>query len=143
MKLEKTEHKAWIIFALVGTAIFIANVVMLIMPYTIKNKVETTGVISSIKHDQAAHSDDMPIVTVTYTVDGEEKETILSYYSSKFYEGKQLTIYYDKNNPNKIHAKVESTLAYGFLGFGVLSSVVGYSQLVRKARKKRLAENLK
>ena len=113
------------------------------MPYTIKNKVETTGVISNIRRNQSAHSDDMPIVTVTYTVDGEEKETILNYYSTRFYEGKQLTIYYDKNNPNKIHAKESSILAYGFLGFGVLLSVIGYSQLIRKARKKRLVENLK
>lgn len=143
MKLEKTENMAWIIFALVGTAFFIASIIMLIMPYTIKNKVETTGVISNIRRNQSAHSDDMPIVTVTYTVDGEEKETILNYYSTRFYEGKQLTIYYDKNNPNKIHAKESSILAYGFLGFGVLLSVIGYSQLIRKARKKRLVENLK
>lgn len=145
MKEEKTEKFLWKLFTFIGVVFLIIGLGVLIMPYTVRNKVETTGVISSIKYksNQLAHEEDMPSVTVTYIVDGKEYESVLNYYSSNFYEGKQLKIYYDQNNPQKIHAKAESSLAYIFLGLGAVFAGIGGSGIVIKSKKQKQINYLK
>ncbi|MDO4341168.1 MAG: DUF3592 domain-containing protein [bacterium] len=145
MKEEKTEKFLWKLFTFIGVVFLIIGLGVLIMPFTIKNKVETTGVISSInyKYDESSRKEDMPDVRVSYIVDGQEYETALSYYSSTFYEGKQLKIYYDQNNPQKIHAKAESSLAYIFLGLGAVFAGIGGSGIVIKSKKQKQINYLK
>lgn len=145
MKEEKTEKFLWKLFTFIGIVFIIIGIGVLIMPFTIKNKVETTGVISSInyKYDETSRKEDMPDVRVSYIVDGQEYETALSYYSSTFYEGKQLKIYYDKNNPQKIYAKAESSLAYIFLGLGAVFAGIGGSGIVIKSKKQKQINYLK
>lgn len=57
---------------------------------------------------------------VSYNVDGRTYESELSGYSSSFYKGKEINIYYDKSNPTKIGMRSLDLLFLMFPGFGLI-----------------------
>ena len=80
---------------------------------------------------------------VSYNVDGRTYESELNGYSSSFYEGKEINIYYDKNNPNKIGMKSLDLLFLMFPGFGLIFFAIGGTGLLIKSKNKKLETSLK
>ena len=75
--------------------------------------------------------------------DGRTYESELNGYSSSFYEGKKINIYYDKNNPNKIGMKSLDFIFLMFPGFGLIFLSIGGTGLLLKNRNKKLEKSLK
>ena len=99
MKNNKFEKLLFSIFLLIGIIGFVVGIIVCINAFNNNNKVVTKGTITKIdvyKGNDGKRSYD---VYVSYDVNGEEYESQLSGYSSSFYEGETLEIYYYKNNP--------------------------------------------
>lgn len=75
-----------------------------------KNTVDTIETITSISASRNSNSDTYHIVYVTYNVLGNTYESQLNDYSSNFYEGKTIDIYYDQNDIKKYIIDVSSIL---------------------------------
>lgn len=105
MKERKLENLIWIIFAGIGAIFVVIGFVMFDNIFTYTNKVDTVGTITEISPYRNTNHDRDYRVYVSYTAEGKEYESILGGYSSSFYEGKEIEIYYDKDNPNEIGAK--------------------------------------
>ena len=142
MKENKIENLIWILFASVGAIFVIIGFVVSLNIFNDKNKVNTVGTIteiSSYSRDDNRNHD----VYVSYIVDGKEYESRLYSYSSSFYEGKKINIYYDKENPNKIGVKSLDWLFLIFPGIGLIFLIIGGTGILIKKNKKKLEKKLK
>ena len=101
MKGNNFDNLIWIIFANLGIIIIIVGVIVKNTIYNYDNKIETTGIITEISYHRDIDDNREYDVYVSYTVEGKKYETKLNGYSSNFYEGKEIKIYYDKDNPIK------------------------------------------
>lgn len=66
-----------------------------------KNYVETTAVITEIRTNRAGSDEDHDVF-VAYTVDGQEYNALSDTYSSSYFEGKEIKIYYNPDDPSVI-----------------------------------------
>lgn len=80
---------------------------------------------------------------VTYSVDGKKYESKLNGYSASFYEGKEIEIYYDKENPSKIGVKSLDLLFLIFPGIGLIFFIIGGTGIIIKIKRIKLEKNLK
>lgn len=67
----------------------------------VKTAKYTKGEIKEIITTRDSDGDASHDVYVKYIVDGEEYEVKSNYYTSSMYVGKEIGVYYDKNNPHK------------------------------------------
>lgn len=142
MKDNKKETLMWIIFAIVG-AIFVAvGLILFGSVFNSANKVETTGIITRISLSGSSENESYKVY-VSYVVKGDEYESILNGYSSSFYEGKEVEIYYDKDNPNKIGMKSLDLLILIVPGIGLIFLIIGGTGILLKVSKKKLEKRLK
>lgn len=142
MKDNKKETLMWIIFAIVG-AIFVAvGLILFGSVFNSANKVETTGIITRISLSGSSENESYKVY-VSYVVKGDEYESILNGYSSSFYEGKEVEIYYDKDNPNKIGMKSLDLLILIVPGIGLIFLIIGGTGILLKVSKKKLENRLK
>jgi len=143
MKLNKVENLIWIIFASVGTIFVLIGVVICMSIFDYDNKIDTTGTITKISSYRDTDGDRNYVVYVSYSVNGREYEAKLNSYSSSFYEGKEIEIYYDKGNPNKIGVKSLDLIFLIFPGIGLIFAIIGWTGIVVKIRGKKLEKELK
>lgn len=143
MKERKLENLIWIIFAGIGAIFVVIGFVMFDSIFTYTNKVDTVGTITEISPYRNTNHDRDYKVYVSYTVEGKEYESVLGGYSSGFYEGKEIEIYYDKDNPNKIGAKSLDLLFLIFPGIGMIFLVIGGIGILVKIAKRRSEKRLK
>ncbi len=139
MKENKIEKLIFIVFAAIGTLFLIIGLPTSINRFNYKNKIETIGTISEISNDR----NDNYKVYVSYKVDNENFESRLNAYSESFYEGKEINIYYDKNNPSLIGMKSMDLLFLIFPGIGLIFLIIGVIGLFIKLRKKSNVQKLK
>lgn len=137
MKESKVESLIWIIFATIGGIFVILGLTLFGSIFNYTNKIDTTGTITEI----SSYRDNK--VYVSYTVDGKEYESMLSGYSSNFYEGKEIKIYYDKDNPNKIGMKSLDLLFLIFPGIGLIFLIIGGTGILVKTNKTKLEKRLR
>ena len=111
MKENKVENLIWIIFAIIGAILVVIGFILFGSVFNYNNKIETTGIITEIWSSRDSDNNRNHKVYVSYVAEGNEYESTLNGYSSSFYEGKEIEIYYDKDNPNKriIPAKAFAT----------------------------------
>lgn len=149
MKKNKLENLIWIIFASIGAIFVVIGLVTFRNVFNYSNKVDTVGTITEISSDRNTNYNRNTNrnrnykVYVSYTVEGEEYESILNSYSSSFYEGKEIEIYYDKDNPSKIGVK---SLDLAFLivpGIGLIFLIIGGTGILVKINKGKLEKKLK
>ena len=143
MKKNSNETMVSIIFTFIGSIFFVIGVVMCVSTFTQKGKVETTGVITRIESYRDSDGDTNYDVFVSYDVNGREYVSELSSYSSSFYEGKEIDIYYLESNPSKIGSSSMDLLLLIFPSIGLVCMLVGLSFQFVKLRKKRLLKKLK
>ncbi len=142
MKDNKKETLMWTIFAIIG-AIFVAvGLILFESVFNSANKVETTGIITRISLSGSSENESYKVY-VSYVVKGDEYESILNGYSSSFYEGKEVEIYYDKDNPNKIGMKSLNLLILIVPGIGLIFLIIGGTGILLKVSKKKLENRLK
>lgn len=142
MKDNKKETLMWTIFAIIG-AIFVAvGLILFESVFNSANKVETTGIITRISLSGSSENESYKVY-VSYVVKGDEYESILNGYSSSFYEGKEVEIYYDKDNPNKIGMKSLDLLILIVPGIGLIFLIIGGTGILLKVSKKKLENRLK
>ena len=145
MKENKTESLIWIIFAIVGAIFVIIGLAVLKNTLNYEDKVDTKGTITEIYSYRDSTGDEEHEVYVSYTAGGKRYKSKLSGYSSSFYEGKEIDIYYDKDNPNNIGVKSLDKLFLIFPGIGMIFVIMGVSGIVIKIKndikEKSLKEN--
>ena len=144
MKENKIENFVWIMFASIGAIFFILGLVVCGSIFDYENKVDTVGTITkiSIYYSNDIH-DKKYEVYISYIVDGKKYESMINSYSSSFYEGKEINIYYDKNNPSKIGVKSLDLLFLIFPGAGLISLIVGATGILVKIKNRKLEKYLK
>ncbi len=143
MKQNKIENLVWCIFLCIGLSFVLIGTIICLNIFNYKNKAETTGIITEISYYQYGRKNGKYDVYVSYEVDGKKYESKLNSYSSSFYEGKEINIYYDKDNPNKIGVKSLDLLFLMFPGFGLIFAIIGGTGIIVKIKKKKTEEKLK
>ena len=143
MKENKLENLIWVIFASIGAIFVIIGLVVFGSVFNYENKVDTVGTITEISSYRSTNHNRNHEVYVSYTVEGKEYKSKLNSYSSSFYEGKEIDIYYDKDNPNKIGVKSLDLLFLIFPGIGLIFLIIGGTGILIKINKKKSEENLK
>jgi len=89
------------VMLLAAAAAVVIGIVMLLTRPTMRGYVKTEAVITDIEYYY--HGDDTDHdVLVAYEVDGEGYSSLLNFYSSSFYVGKVITVYYDPANPSHV-----------------------------------------
>lgn len=143
MSGNRVENLAWIIFTIVGTVFVAIGIILFGSVFNYTNKIETTGIITEIWSSRDSDNNRNHKVYVSYVAEGNEYESTLNGYSSSFYEGKEIEIYYDKDNPNKIGMKSLDLLFLLFPGLGLISLIIGVTGISSKARGKKSEKRLK
>lgn len=143
MKENKLGNLIWIIFTGIGVIFFIIGLFVVVNVFNYENKVDTVGTITEISSYRSTNHNIKHEVYVSYTVEGKEYESILNSYSSGFYKGKEIEIYYDKDNPNKIGVKSLDFLFLIFPGMGLIFLITGGTGILVKNNKRRLEKGLK
>ena len=143
MKENKSENLLWIIFTIMGAVFILIGLTIVGNVFDYGNKENTVGIITEISTYRGTNDDKNYKVYVSYNVDGRMYESELNGYSSDFYEGKEINIYYDKNNPNKIGMKSLDLLLLMFPGFGIIFFTIGVTGFLIKSRNKKLEKFLK
>lgn len=144
MKENKIENLIWTIFASIGAIFVIIGLAVFGSIFNYENKVDTVGTITGISsYYSGTNHNRNHEVYVSYTVDGKEYESRLNSYSSSFYEGKEIDIYYDKDNPNKIGVKSLDLLFLIFPGIGLIFFIIGGTGILVKINKRKSEKKLK
>ena len=143
MKESKLENLIWIVFTIIGITFTIIGLVVSVNVFNYTNKVDTIGVITEISSYKNADNERKREVYVSYTVEGKKYESIINVYFSSFYKGKEVKIYYDKDNPNKIGMKSGDLIFLIFPGMGLIFLIIGGTGILVKINKKRLERRLK
>lgn len=138
MKKNKLEYLIWTIFATIGIIFVLIGAFLFTNVFNYKNKIETIGTITKI-----TYGDDNKEVIVSYNANGKNYESTLNGYLSSFYEGKDINIYYDKENPNKIGMKQLDLLFLIFPGIGLVFLIIGSTGIIIKINKKKQEQKLK
>lgn len=143
MSGNRVENLAWLIFTIVGTVFVAIGIILFGSVFNYTNKIETTGIITEIWSSRDSDNNRNHKVYVSYVAEGNEYESTLNGYSSSFYEGKEIEIYYDKDNPNKIGMKSLDLLILIVPGIGLIFLIIGGTGILVKVNKKKLEKRLR
>ncbi len=150
MKLKKINVFGIVgaIFGSVGIIMFIVSMFIMVRHVRFnKSNPATEAVITSIERSYTGKRNNRKTthkVYVSYTVDGEEYETLLGYYTRSMKSGDTVTVHYQESDPNKIMVKnytVEYILIPLSAFFLILDVGIFTVSLKRKKREKYLREN--
>lgn len=133
------ENLAWIVFAFFAVIFFTLGILLQHLNDELaRNKVETTATIVDITSNGDDHD-----VRVSYVVDNVLYHVPLNSYSSSYYIGQEITVYYDKTNPSRLVSITPSFVIYAFYGIGGAFVIATGMFIYSKYRKKRLIVTLK
>lgn len=136
--LNKKINRLYIAFLIIGITITSIGLYTSVIMLDNSNKVDTIGTITSI----ISTSSDTPDVYVTYNVDGKRYTSVMSGYSSTFYEGKKIDIYYMKNDPNIIGSKKLELLLLLIPFMGLIFLLIGGINIFKIISNKKKKERL-
>ena len=143
MKTNKNEYILLGFFALFGIIFIIIGIFLCVDVLNYENKEETIGVIEQISFHNENDGNTTYDIYVSYTIDQKDYQSVMHNYSSDFYEGKKITIYYDKDNPEMIGIKSLDLLVLIFPGLGLIFFSIGGIGLYRKFHRKKTTKKLK
>ena len=136
--LNKKINRLYIAFLIIGIIITSIGLYTSIKMLDNSNKEDTIGTITSI----VSTSSDTPNVYVTYDVDGRSYTSVINGYSSSFYEGKKIDIYYMKNDPNTIGSKKLELLLLLIPFMGLIFLLIGGINIFKVISNKKKKERL-
>ncbi|HOM02353.1 MAG TPA: DUF3592 domain-containing protein [Acetivibrio sp.] len=132
-----------IIFAAVGLIPTIIGVILGINHFNfLKSAVKTTAVITKIDSYRDFDGDRHYNVQIKYFVEGEEYYDTLGYYSSGMREGKEITVYYDPDNPENVQSTGSMISDIVLVVIGLIFTAIGVSFIISQVNKSRLRERL-
>ena len=135
---------AGIILWFIGIPFLVMGVLMGIQEKNFQeNAVEVNGIIDTIAIDR--HGDDTDYdVFVSYNFEGEDYSNVrLNAYSSSMYEGEEITLLLNPDNPREVQAEnVGIILTAVFGGIGVLIFLIGLILLIISSIRSRRNKNL-
>ena len=140
MKNRFLDNIVWIILLFIGSLYLIISCILYTtgtIPF--QNREKAAAIITSIEE---MDEDDYKIL-VSYVIDGNIYNSKLNTYSSSYYEGKEITIYYDKTNPVSIADTDIDIIAIIFGGVGIYAIAIAIIIIIFKLRKKQLIIKLK
>lgn len=122
--------------ALLALAFGFAALAFAIIPQVKKtpkeDRVYIDAVISRINTYEDSDGDKHSRAVVSYTVDGKEYEIVLRTFRMGYHVGKQIKIYYDKDDPSHIGVDGENIFSSAFLlMFGLVFTSCGVSLLAK------------
>ena len=129
-----------IIFAIIGEAFVIAGIINYINTKEFVSKAALVEAkVSRIESDIDDEGDTEYTAYVTYTYEETKyKNVMLSEYNSSLYEGKDLELYLDKENPTNVRIKsVIYLFAIVFIGFGILFLLMSALIIILRVRADR------
>lgn len=127
-----------VIFTIVGAIVIAVGVVSNISSKEfMENAVSANAIIEEIEVDE--HGDETDhYVFVTYEYDGNEYNRVqLNYYSSDMYEGQEIEIYFNPDDPRDVRTS-EGELFFAIfpIAFGCLFIAIGLPMIIYKIHKK-------
>ncbi|MDE5893709.1 MAG: DUF3592 domain-containing protein [Acetatifactor sp.] len=138
----------FMIFALAGFGMLIGGFVTMAKSSQFrKTAVEITGTITDITSRYGSDGDVHHSVRVSYSYNGQDFDNVtLGFYSSNMYEGKDIILLVDPENPAHMTSKSGDTLTYVLLLFiGVIFAAVGIIpiivSIIGSRKSKKLMEN--
>lgn len=95
------------LWGFLGLVFVVLGIIGCFKTFDYSNKINTVGTVTKIEMVEGEDYDDDPyhVVYVSYTVDGKKYESQLNGYFAGYRVGKQINIYYDKDNPNNVGTK--------------------------------------
>lgn len=138
MKKKYTFYVGFSFFALIGIGLMISSVLYAKSFYSFKNKAEEiTGEIARIEEYRDSDHDLKHRVYVSYWYNDVEYEDVpIDFYSSSMYEGKEITLYCDPDNPSNIKCKSSGIFVIvGLMAMGLILMVIGIYPVVCGVRK--------
>lgn len=137
--MKKVEALIGVIFFIVGIGMLIGGIVLGNAFNEKKNNwVETTAIIEDIQY----YGRDEHRVIVQYEVNGRTMEARLDSYDSSMYEGDEVAIFYDPQNPSNISATSQQIANWILLGMGVIFTLIGGGLTITKLKGKSKKESL-
>jgi len=124
MKANKVEAFIFKFFFLIGMFFFIIGLFICYKLIDPKGKIETKGIISDIEKIKSGNEYKYNVY-VKYIVEDKEYISSLNLYSSDYYIGKEINIYYLEDNPTKIGSKIGDYLFLIFPGLGLIFILIG------------------
>lgn len=126
------------IFIIVGICILVTGILMFMSAIRFKeNGTAVLGVITKIESHHNSEGENSHTVYVSYEYGGSIYSDVrLNSYSSSMYEGKEITLYCDPDNPRRIQTDSMLYLGPGILmGIGCIFMLVGGGILIPMAVK--------
>lgn len=142
MKSEKILKLIFVFFAVVGIILLIIAVLVFISNNKFASQAdEIEGVIETIETYRGSNGDIDHKVYVSYTYNGKEYNNVrIRFYSSNMYEGKDIVLYCDPKNPERVVMKGADLFTFLLLTvMGIIFICVGIipvSVLIYKRAKK-------
>lgn len=138
------ESFTYLLFAIVGMVFLVVGIFLTYNTLFSKTeKVQTTGIITSIESDRKSDGGYEYEVWVQYDANGKTYESELGSYVSSFYEGQTIDIYYEKENPKKIGTEGTELMILIFPVVGLIVMVAGIIGFVGKKKRKQEIDELK
>ena len=132
----------YIVFTFMGM-LFLVLGIMFCQPLFSKNYIATTATISRIIDCSNSSSSCQNKIYLTYEVNGKAYESTVNISSTSYYEGKEITIYYDTNKPSNVLIKSVILIFLIFPVFGLLFIGIGIGGLIFNWHKRKSNEILK
>lgn len=133
MKQNKTEYFIYSAFIIMG--IIVLAVALYIFNTSItsrEDRIETTGIITKIEIYRDRNNETYHNVFVSYSVNGKGYVSELDVWVSGFYEGKEIKIYYDKNDPTKIGSTASDFMMIFLLILPTIFIIIGLVGIIKK-----------
>ena len=134
---NKFDNILWIILGSIGIIFAFVGIFLYNFDLIPKdNREEAIATIIDITSNGKEHK-----VLIRYIVDNVEYDRYLNSYSSRYYEGKEITIYYDRNAPANIVDDTPHILSYVFGGIGIFYLIIAFVIIyIRKKREHTIQE---
>lgn len=145
---EGTTNLLGIVFLLVGVIMIVASVCTFVAEKKFEAKAETTtAVITEIDTYTTGSGDDRTThhdVYVEYRVDRQVYNGMLNTYTSSMYEGKEIEVMYDPENPGNVRvSNYIAPIILIFMGliFGGVGGGLFFANVAASGKRKKLLEN--
>lgn len=147
MKIKNSTDILIIVFLIIGIVFVGICAVFTSVNIHIKNNYnETDAVVMGFeRHHSSSDNGDTFYTLVSYSVDGNDYQSVLSAYSSSWSVGDTIKVYINPDNPQDVKSTMPSVffIVFGLVGF--VFAIVGFVMLHRsiklKKQKKQLIEN--
>lgn len=123
----------FIIFALAGIGMLVGGIIFMQKSRRFQAiAVEVTGTVVNIETSRSSGGDIRHSVQVSYDYNGQAYEHVrLGFYNSSMYEGMDIPLMIDPDNPRHVASKTGDTFGFSLLlGMGALFAAVGLIPLI-------------